>query len=327
MTIAAHTQLLDTFPLVRSQNVEDARERIGRFFSPHRLELHGKPGQLDVAHNQVRLARVSLNVLHYGAQVLIDPGERGDFYMVQLPLSGSAQLACGTESVSVDPGVLSVLQPHIESRMVWSGDCTMLLLQVPRSVVHERTMAWGIDETPRFALAHSRQVPEVAAWWQAVLDLTRNIDRFGDQWLRHPAAYAALEEFLLSAFTALLSPPDAARCLANPGDARCLRRAKEYIHANPERALRCADIASHACVSPRTLEAVFKRCGEVSPLAYARRCRLQAVHEALRLARHEGRAVNVTEVALSYGFLHMGRFAAQYREQFACSPSETLRPH
>src|SRR6218665_946581 len=127
MTIAAHTQLLDTFPLVRSQNVEDARERIGRFFSPHRLELPGKPGQRDVAHNQGRLARVSLNVAHYGAPVLSDPGPRRDFYMVQLPLSGSAQLACGTESVSVDPGGLSVLQPHIKNRMLWSADCTMLL--------------------------------------------------------------------------------------------------------------------------------------------------------------------------------------------------------
>src|SRR6218665_327332 len=111
--------------------------------------------------------------------------------MVKLRLRGRGELGCGTERVAVDPGVLSVLQPHIKSRMVWSGDCTMLLLQVPRSVVYERTMAWGIEETPRFALALSRQVPEVAAWWQAVLDLTRNIDRFGDQWLRHPAAYAA----------------------------------------------------------------------------------------------------------------------------------------
>lgn len=329
MNTAAHTQMLDAFPLLRSRSVEEASDRIGRVFSPHRLELRHRAGNLDVSHNQVRLRDMSLNVLHYGAEVLIDPGERGDFYMVQLPLHGSAQLACGGQVVQADPGMLSVLQPMTRSRMVWSEDCTMLLLQVPRDVVHARAMSWGARKAPRFALAHSREVPGVAAWWQAVLDLTRNLDLFGDAWLRHPPAYTAMEEFLLSAFTALLCEQDDAheRRFADRGDERCLRRAKEYIHAHLDRAPSADEIARHACVSPRTLEAVFKRCGEAAPLAYARRCRLQAVHDALRLARLEGHAVNVTAVALAHGFLHMGRFAAQYRAQFGCSPSETLRPH
>ncbi|MET4577337.1 AraC family transcriptional regulator [Ottowia thiooxydans] len=327
MDTAAFPQLLDTFPLVRSHNLEEASDRIGRVFSPHRLELKNRAGQLDVSHNQVRLRDVSLNVLHYGADVLIDPGERGDFYMVQLPLSGGAQLSCGKEEVFADSNVLSVLQPQSKSRMVWSGDCSMILVQVPRKVVHDRAMAWGVSKTPKFALARSRQSPEVAAWWQAVVDLTKNIDRFGQQWLRHPAAFSAMEEFLLTAFTSLLCEREEEQRFPDRGGDRCLRRAKEYIHANLERSLTSAEIAAHTCVSPRTLETVFKRFGEVSPLAYSRRCRLQAVHDALREAHQECRAINVTEVALSYGFIHMGRFAAQYREMHGCSPSNTARPH
>jgi AraC-like DNA-binding protein len=30
-------------------------------------------------------------------------------------------------------------------------------------------------------------------------------------------------------------------------------------------------------------------------------------------------------VALRWGFTHYGRFAAQYRQRFGCSPSQTLR--
>jgi len=327
MNPTLQAQLLDAFPLIRSHNVEDASRRIGRIFSPHRLELRDRADSLDVWHNQVRLCDVSLNVLHYGADVLIDPGERGDFYMVQLPLAGSAQLVCGREEVFVDTDVLSVLQPCMQSRMVWSSDCTMILVQVPRSVVHRRLAEWGGNANPRFALARSRRDPDVGAWWQAVLDLTRNIDRFGRQWLRHPAAYAAMEEFLLSAFTSMLRERDDHERATGRGDGRCLRRAKEYMQAHPERALTLTEVARHACVSPRTLEAVFKRHDEASPLAYARGLRLVAVHDALRAARLEGRAVNVTEIALAHGFLHMGRFAAQYREHFGCSPSETLKPH
>lgn len=328
MPHAAPAQLLDAFPLVRSHSVEEASDRIGRAFSPHRLALCGRSGRLNVAHNQVWLRDVSLNVLHYGADVLIDPGERGDFYMVQLPLAGKAQLACGGVEVSVDPGVLSVLQPQTLSRMLWTSDCTMLLVQVPRRLVLERAAAWGLPKVPTFAFAQSRQTPEVAAWWQMALDLTTNLDRFGAQWLRYPAAHAAMEELLLSAFASFLS--DGGATPAAPprrGDARCLRRAKEFIHAHGDRALSSAEIARHACVSPRTLEAVFKRQGEIAPLAYARRWRLQQVHDALRQAAREGRSANVTETALSHGFVHMGRFAAQYRAQFGCSPSQSLRPH
>ncbi|MFO1270470.1 MAG: helix-turn-helix transcriptional regulator [Rubrivivax sp.] len=165
----------------------------------------------------------------------------------------------------------------------------------------------------------------MAAWWQAVEDLTCNLDRHGPQWMRHPAACAAMEEFLLSAFTAMLSEPEAAS--AGRGDERCLRRAKEYIHGHLDRALSLPEIARHAGVSPRTLEAAFKRQGEPTPVAYARRQRLAAVHRALRAAAQEGRAANVTEVALAHGFLHLGRFAAQYRAQFGCAPSQTLRLH
>lgn len=329
MNAPARPQLLDSFPLLRSRNVEEARERIGHIFSPHQLELRGA-GPLDARHNQVRLRDVSLNVLGYGAEVAIDPGERGDFYLAQLPLGGSAQLVCGKEQVQIDAGVLSILQPHARSRMVWSSDCSMILVQVPRSVVHARAAQWGEASgegaAPHFSLSYSRNVPDVAAWWQAVADLTGNIDRFGGRWLSHPAAYAAMEEFLLSAFTALLGSPGPAQRLADRGDERSLRRAKEYVHANLGRALSSAEIAHHACVCPRTLEAVFKRHGEPPPLAYARGARLQAVHDALRVARQEGRSPQITELAFSYGFLHLGRFAAQYKARFGCSPSETLKP-
>ena len=109
-----------------------------------------------------------------------------------------------------------------------------------------------------------------------------------------------------------------------PEQVRSLRRAKDYIHAHLDRPLSLAEIARQACVSPRTLELVFKRHGEASPLAYARRQRLQAAHAALRAVAREGRSASVTDVALAHGFVHMGRFSAQYRAQFGCLPSQTL---
>lgn len=316
-------RLLDSFPLIRSRSAEEARQRVGDVFSPHRLELRGDAHGLDVRHNRVTLGQSAINVLHYGAEVVIDPGERGDFYLVQLPLSGRAQVRCGDDEVDVDDAVLSVLRPRVASRMRWSRDCTMLLLQAPSRLVHGYV---GEDELPpRMALSRCRKEPEVAAWCQAMLDLTRNIDCFGAQWQAHPSAVAAIEGFLLTAFSCLLLEPGAPPA-SGPIEARSLRRAKDYIHAHLDRPLLLADIARHACVSPRTLEGVFKRHGEASPLAYARHQRLQAAHLALRTAARAGGAAraSVTDVALAHGFVHMGRFSAQYRAQFGCLPSETL---
>lgn len=315
---------LDGFPFLRSSDPEEVSRRMGAVFSPHRLALGPGRQALRVRHNQLALGDISLNALAYGAEVLIDPGARGDFYMVQIPLSGRAELRCDGQQVGVDDHTLSVLQPHAVSLMRWSEDCSMILLRVPRDAVDRCADTGGSGVSPRFALSRSRRDAEVAAWWQAALDLILNLDRHPEAWLRHAAARAAIEQFLVSAFTTLLRIPGDEGPKAPVGAAtqRCLRRARDYIHAHLDQALSLDAIARDACVSRRTLEGAFKRHFGISPLAYARHQRLLAVRAALR---DPGRELSVTQVALAHGFVHMSRFAAQYRETFGVSPSETLR--
>lgn len=325
-SIVAAPLLLDGFPFLRSSDPEEVSLRMGAVFSPHCLTVSPGRQALRACHNQLALGEITVNALAYGAEVLIDPGRRGDFYMVQLPLSGRAELNCDRQRVDVDEYTLSVLQPRAVSLMRWSEDCSMILLRVPRGVV-ERNSGADVREgsgLPRFALSRCRQDAEVGAWWLAALDLIRNLDRHAGAWMRHAAARAAIEEFLLSAFTTLLRMPDdeAPAVAAGPATQRCLRRAREYIHAHVDQALSLDTIARDACVSTRTLEAAFKRHFGMSPLAYARGQRLLAVRAALRDPACE---LSVTQVALAHGFVHMSRFAAQYRKAFGVYPSDTLR--
>lgn len=319
-----HRLPLNGFPVLRSHSADDACQRIGHLLSPHRLEVRGNPHALEVELNEVRLHDVSVRTLRYGTDVTIDPGRRGDHYLMQLPLRGRADVRSGVAQVAVDPGVLSVLQPQAPTLMHWSGDCAMILLQVSRDVIHRRLWPAGSARRPAsVALSASRRDPRVAAWWRAAEDMVGNLDQFGEHWLGHRAAKASMEEFLLSAFTALLQPQDADSTSppTASADTRRLQRAKDYIHAHLDQALLLEDMAREACVCPRTLEAMFKRHEATTPLNYARQVRLQAVHDALK----RGQGQNVTDVALSFGFAHMGRFAAQYRRQFGCPPSHTWR--
>ncbi len=325
----ARQQLLDAYPLIRSRSATEARDLVGRVLSPHHLHVRTPTRAFEARHNQIRLHHTAINVLSYGAEVEIDPGERGDYYLLQLPLQGRAQVRCNDQEAWVNPDVMSVLQPRARTRMVWSRDCAMIMLQVPSQTVRATWQADGAadDPLPALRLTRSRQDPAVAAWWQAVADMTRNLHHHGAQWLRHPAAFAAMEGFLISGLDLLRPGGQYDTTPALPPDNTRLQRAVDYIHAHAHEGLTLAAIAAAACMSPRALEAAFRRRYDSAPLAYARGVRLERARDALQHAARAGEAASVTDIALQHGFIHMGRFAAYYKQRFGCSPSASLRGH
>ncbi|MFO1192680.1 MAG: AraC family transcriptional regulator [Rhodoferax sp.] len=290
----ARPLLLDAYPLIRSRSAPEARELVGQALSPHHLRVRTGDRGFEVRHNQLRLQHTAINVLSYGAEVEIDPGERGDFYLLQLPLQGRARVRCDDQEAWVHPEVLGVLRPRARTRMVWSSDCAMVMLQVPSQTLRA---AWqtGDGPLPALRLTRPRQDPAVAAWWQAMADMTHNLHHHGAQWLRHPAAFTAMEGFLVSGLE-LLRPDagaDATPRAAPPAaDGSRLQRAVDHIHAHAREGLTLAAIAEAACMSPRALEAAFRRRYDSTPLAYARGVRLERAatrwsrpHRAARLCR------------------------------------------
>ena len=87
--------------------------------------------------------------------------------------------------------------------------------------------------------------------------------------------------------------------------------------------LRVADLCRVACVSERTLRDAFRRIRGISPHRHLRAHRLTQARRAL-LSAEAGRGT-VTQIAMRFGFLELGRFAVDYRSTFGERPSETLR--
>jgi adenylate cyclase len=83
-----------------------------------------------------------------------------------------------------------------------------------------------------------------------------------------------------------------------------------------------AGLAAACGVPERTLRRHFRRFVGLSPLAHLRRLRLAAAHAELLACGGRG---SVTEIAARLGFLHLGRFASDYRRHFGELPSATLR--
>ena len=104
---------------------------------------------------------------------------------------------------------------------------------------------------------------------------------------------------------------------------RAIRLAVAAIAEDQTGFLTVTDIARVANLSVRALEAGFRRHLGTTPMAYVRNLRLARAHD--ELAGAELGSTTATAVAHRWGFTHYGRFTAQYRQRFGCSPRDTLR--
>jgi transcriptional regulator GlxA family with amidase domain len=70
------------------------------------------------------------------------------------------------------------------------------------------------------------------------------------------------------------------------------------------------------------LQSGFRKIHGTTPVGYLRRIRLEAAHA--ELSRPDN-LLPVSEVAMKWGFTHMGRFASLYRSAFGLYPSDSVR--
>jgi len=94
-----------------------------------------------------------------------------------------------------------------------------------------------------------------------------------------------------------------------------MRRLQAHVSVN-ELCIECG-------VSRRTLFAAFQSCHGVGPMTWLRERRLEAARGALQKPSRGG--IRVADIALEYGFTHVGDFAGAYRRKFGEAPSQTLR--
>jgi AraC family ethanolamine operon transcriptional activator len=101
-----------------------------------------------------------------------------------------------------------------------------------------------------------------------------------------------------------------------------LRRAEEYMRAHARERISLADVTMASECSERTLRYVFHERYGVSPMALLKRLRLQGLRRDLRDAAP--RSTTVLDLALRWGFWHLGHLGRDYRLHFGETPSATL---
>jgi AraC-like DNA-binding protein len=145
----------------------------------------------------------------------------------------------------------------------------------------------------------------------------------GASFMRSPLATREIENTLGALFVAATSDDRQAAGATGPVPPGYLVRAEEYIRANLDGPLSVLDVAAAAGVSPRTLSGAFRKHRGVSTTGFVRMRRLEAVHQDLLLS--PPCATRIVDVAMRYGFTHLGHFSSKYKRAFGEMPSDTLR--
>ena len=293
-------------------------------FCPHRLELLDRQAGLDAVYNSVLLGGFSLSFLRYGGPVRITPGQLQSFFLVNIPLRGTAEFRAGRTSVVAGSNRGAVLSPHDAIDMCWAADTQQVIVRFEKEPL-ERTLTKltgdAVDAPLRFEAGLEFRLPRVRSWLRVVSFVREELES-QDSLSHNPLAAAQLEELLTTGL--LLAQPSnySAHLDVDPPSvtSREVRRAVDYIHAHAAEPLTVGMIADAVNAGSRSLQSAFRRDLGTTPMAYLRNLRLEAAHAALIAG-----GTTVTEAALRSGFTHLGRFALAYRAKFGVQPSQDRR--
>lgn len=313
-------------PLLVTRRPDEAHQYITDVYIPHDLETHDG-FRLNFKLRYLASERLTVGHLVYGAdaELLVPP--MIDCYHMNLTLSGQTMVWQNGRRAATDAGRNGVLFSPTEPFTVrWSPEATQYAVKLPRRSIEGqlgKLINRPVERPIRFDLGFDLTSPMGRSLLSAVAFLRQELARSGGI-STQPLARDQLESLVLTQI--LLTIPnsytDLLRSPVHPIPRSKIHRAIELIEQNPDAGLSLAELASAAGVTARALQRGFKEVVGMSPTAYVRAVQLDRVHTELI----EGSGtVSITEVAMRWGFLHLGRFAQQYRERFGVSPSETVR--
>lgn len=302
---------------------DEAEQIVTETYLPNRL-LRVSGAAIDMELVSTHLGEVTAGLLSYGRTIHLQTGETTQFH-VNVTLEGRAASRSGREDPLMTTSGQAIVFPVGEpAQVTWSADARHLCLMATRTSL-ERELEQLLGRSLPKPLAFEKCLrAEVGHLWQPAIELVCQELENPQGLLALPRVTRHLEGLVLDGL--LLTQPhnyqDLVHQAAAPGRAGAIARAAELLEEQPSEPWTVVRLAHEVSLSVRALQYGFKRDFDLPPMAYLKRVRLQHARQAL--LRSYPATTTVTAVALECGFLHMGRFAASYREAFGESPSETL---
>ncbi|MGB5633166.1 MAG: helix-turn-helix transcriptional regulator [Waterburya sp.] len=253
--------------------------------------------------------------------------EPREYYSVTVPLHNAFEIVHRNQTVDFHS-----TQAHIQNcdesfDLRVHKPCSMLVVNIEQLYFNNHAQKFYAGESfqeIKFDSILSLTTQSGASFWRYLSFLWHEIEQ--DGFLLHsPLALQEFENALLGLLLSSRLENSHNHELLQVKDCSSIyvRRVEEYLMEHLSSPVSAADMAEIAEVSARTLSRAFKKyCGK-TPRQFLKERRLEACNRALLAA--DSQTSSVIDIALKYGFSHLGRFAIEHRKRFQELPSETLR--
>jgi AraC-like DNA-binding protein len=309
------------------RGVDQARQALSGVFLPVDFPSARGSSAVDLELNALTVGRLTCGYMRFGQAVRIETAE-AENYHVDIPVHGRATMRAALgKPVHGTRQTAGIFMPGRPVALDCGERFAQLSLMIPREQLHLEAESLIGAELQR-PLEFGAELDVTAPAGQMLMQALRLIDEASHQSagpLAHPLAMQRLEQVVMHSLLFGQSHNHSA-ALAGPAPTagpRPVARAVELMRADPAHPWTVAELAAQVSLSVRSLQEGFRRSLDTTPMAYLRRLRLEKVREELTTAAPG--AASVSDVATRWGFIHLGRFAAAYREEFAERPSETVR--
>ena len=312
--------------LFHTTDLDEVRAQCGRIFSPHEIQVTDQARRFHSKMDHLRLGRMSLNRLTWGASVSVDPDRLASYYLVSMPIRGNARFSLDGKLTEVSPRCVGVVNATQRFRFDASEGFEQIALRIERDAIDkgwEALTGQAVSAPIVFRCGASTS----DSTWHALEPVMRSLVHAAQHACEGPHIshlHARLEELVVT--TLLLNQPHThSEQLLRPTHATkpaLVRRAEQFMLERLGDSLTVSEVARGCCVSVSTLQAAFHRANGCGPMSWLKAQRLQSVHEALCSNPNAHGAV--TNAAMRFGFTHLGEFSKAYRQRFGETPSVTL---
>ncbi|MBJ9698550.1 AraC family transcriptional regulator [Burkholderia cenocepacia] len=307
----------------RSTSLTESREILCREWSRHVISVEGG-GRIDLQFRNLKISGdMTVSRLSYGTDVAIDPTDRDEVLLLQMPSSGKANVRYGSYEVSIDPQRYGLIDVRRVEQARYDADFSALVLRIRLSRIREHVQTWlGYPLRREFAFHDHMDVGSSAAQrWAPIAGMLGSfVDHASTSF--PGKMMASVEDTVLTAllFSQSHSFDDEIRRPGSLPAPRHVKRAEEYVLEHAGDDLSTPLLAAHVNVSVRALFDGFRNFRHMTPTDFIRQVRLERARADLQAGGQ-----TVSAIASKWGFRHLGNFATHYRKRYGESPVDTLR--
>jgi AraC-like DNA-binding protein len=319
-------QLLRHYVCLETTDPDHLSDTLTRLLGVHRIEPLKTGMGFAACLSAISLTDVSLACLTFNSAAVAQASAGDSTYMIRTRSRGKSEARFLRKTLEVSPECSAVFSPEEVAQVFISEKANGLGLRIKESAIareFEHSLGHLLGATIRFDPEMSMRTALGQTLSDEVTQLCNELDANVSSDFARSLAVRQREKDLISMLI-IGQPHNYTRLLHRQLAAGSwqVRVVEEYIRAHADESISLGDLCAIAGVNARTIQFSFHKYRGCSPMQFLRRTRLEAVRS--ELLSSEGQAT-VSDIAMKWGFLHLGRFAAEYTKQFGELPSASLR--